>query len=184
MKFQQRSGHCVETGSQSGRGWLEGGDGEEEREGDLAGPQGSSHILSLSLPLSLSPPALLLSVPLPLLSVFLSIPRRRRRTPGLASAPPLAMAWRNPGGRGLGRSTLARWSPASLGAGAADKRPLCQLKKRLSQDPPSPPNTGSAGLRAKEGCLWITRVFSSPLLWFIASLRTQGNSFSKINIPL
>lgn len=137
-----------------------------------------------SLSLSLSPPALLLSVPLPLLSVFLSIPRRRRCTPGLASAPPLAMAWRNPGGRGLGRSTMARWSPASLGAGAADKRPLCQLKKRLSQDPPSPPNTGSAGLRAKEGCLWITRVFSSPLLWFIASLRTQGNLFSNINIPL
>lgn len=38
--------------------------------------------------------------------------------------------------------------PSEPWAGAADKRPLCQLRKWLSQDPPSPPYTGAAGLEA------------------------------------
>lgn len=92
----------METGSQSGRGWLEGGDGEEEREGDLAGPQGSSHILSLSLSLSSSSsPSLFLS---PLCFSFNTSPPPSYPWPRLRSAARYSVA--NPGGRGWGE---ARW---------------------------------------------------------------------------
>lgn len=84
--------------------------------------------------------------------------------PRLASAQPLAIARPTPRGRGWGEARWPAGAQRASRAGAADKRPLCQLKKSLSQDPPSPPNTGPAGLRAKESSRWITHVFSSPLL--------------------
>lgn len=61
------------------RGWVEGGAGLAEREGDLASPQGSGHILSLS-----SPPSS------PLLSSFLFpllIPHSSPSSPSLTTHP-------------------------------------------------------------------------------------------------
>lgn len=111
MKFQQRSNHCVETGRQAvgeGLGWVEGGDGAKEREGDLASPQGSSHILSLSSPALLL--FLLFFPPSPPLA-FLLIPPPNH-TPVLASPPLFASRVESPR---LTReqSTMTCWSPVS-----------------------------------------------------------------------
>lgn len=106
MKFQQRSGHCVETGSQSGRGWVEGGDGEEEREGDLASPQGSSHILSLS------PPALLLFLLCPFSSPFCFSFNTSPPWPCPCLPSTTCYGAVNLGLR-LEQSMMARWSPVS-----------------------------------------------------------------------
>lgn len=148
-----------QAASQGGVGWK---GAMEKRKGRATWPvpraQATSfHSLSLS-----SSPSLFLS---PLCFSFnTSPPPPSYPWPRLASAQPLAIARPTPRGRGWGEARWPVGAQRASRAGAADKRPLCQLKKRLSQDPPSPPNTGPAGLRAKESSRWITHVFSSPLL--------------------
>lgn len=148
-----------QAASQGGVGWM---GAMERRKGRVTWPapraQATSfHSLSLSLCSCSSP-----------FSVFLSIPHRHRRTPGLASAPPPALP-RRPR---LGRSTMARWSPASLrrqtatlsAQGTVVPGSPFSTKHRISQPP------GQTGLPLDHTC---------PLF---SPLQTPGNLFSNINI--
>lgn len=67
--------------------------------------------------------------------------------------------------------------PGEPWAGAADKRPLCPLRKRLSQDPPAPPHTGAASLEA-QACLVCTCSPITPSL-LTDQFKWKKNSNSK-----
>lgn len=167
-----------QAASQGGVGWK---GAMERRKGRVTWPAPRAQATSfhsLSLSFSSSSPSLFLS---PLCFSFNTSPPPSY--PCLCSVARYSVA--NPGGRGWGEARWSAGASASLRAGAADKRPLCQLKKRLSQDPPfstkhrisRPP--GERELPLDHTCLLF--FFS---LSFIASLQTPGNLFSNVNILL
>lgn len=139
-----------------------------EREGDLESTQGSGHILSLSLPSSLAFVFILL-LPFfsPLLSFFHDPPPPKKNIPNppaLFSTTPL---W---GGRPkaeTGAKHDGMLESSEPWARGADKRPLCPLRKWLSQDPPSPPHWSSRprgpGLPACLHCTCSPVLFCSVL---------------------